>query len=446
MTFLARLRLTETGLLLFPLGCLGAGLGAVAVARQARPESMLPLLLGMAAAWLALHVILVVVCPTADQVMLPTAAMLFALGAIVIATTNPNSLARQAIWLGVGCATCTVVASWGGLVELIRRYRFTVAVGAIALVLVTLVIGVDPNASGVRIWVGFGDYLFQPSELVKILMVGFLAAYLDDRRELLALADYRLWFLRLPPIPYVAPSLVMLGASLVLFLVQRDLGITFLFFGVYMAMLYATSGRGVFLLSGLVALGLAAYLAYRAFPVAHLRFDVWLDPWSDPSGRGYQVIQGLVAFATGGVIGVGPGKGAPQLIPAANTDYPFAVIGEELGLVGVSLVIGLFAILILRGFQSTFRAPDLFGTYLALGITSLIAIQALLNMGVVTGLLPTKGSTLPFVSYGGTSLMINLMAVGILLNVHSQGGRARNEDPDRRGRNGRPSLPGPGRG
>jgi cell division protein FtsW len=143
---------------------------------------------------------------------------------------------------------------------------------------------------------------------------------------------------------------------------------------------------------------------------------------------------------------LGEGKQKLFYLPEIHTDFILSIIGEELGLIGVTLIIILFLALIIRGFQSCLRAPDLFGTYLALGVTTLISIQTLLNMGVVMGLLPTKGSTLPFISYGGTSLMINLMAVGILLNVHSQGGKSRDEDPDRRRGNGRTPLPGPGRG
>jgi cell division protein FtsW (lipid II flippase) len=421
VSFLARLRLTETLLLLFPLVCLGAGIGAVSIARQVRVDSLLPLLLVMVVAWLALHFVLVVTCPSADQVMLPTAATLFALGAIVIGTTSPSSLSRQALWLIAGCAICAIAASWPGLIDLIRRYRFTVAVAGIVLVMVTLVIGVDPNASGVRIWVGFGDYLFQPSELVKILMVGFLAAYLDERRELLAMGEYRLGFLRLPPVPYLLPSLVMLGASLVLFLVQHDLGITFLFFGVYMAMLYATSGRGFFLLGGLVTLCVAAYLVYKAFPVAHLRVDIWLDPWSDARGRGYQVIQGLLAFATGGVIGVGPGKGAPQLIPAANTDYPFAVIGEELGMIGTLAVVALYAVQASRGFRVALAHGATYRGLLALGLTTAVGLQAMIILAGNLKLIPLTGITLPFVSLGGSSLVVNFAIVGLLLRLSADG-------------------------
>ena len=164
------------------------------------------------------------------------------------------------------------------------------------------------------------------------------------------------------------------------------------------------------------------------------------------TNAGFQIIQSFLAFGAGKVFGVGLGEGHQKLfyLPEVHTDFIFSVIGEELGLLGVAVVIGLFVFLIWRGFRACFRAADLFGSYLALGVTLLIAVQALLNMGVVMGLLPTKGATLPFVSYGGTSLMINLMAVGILLNISSQGVKGSDEDHHRRGRNGRASLPGAG--
>jgi cell division protein FtsW len=189
------------------------------------------------------------------------------------------------------------------------------------------------------------------------------------------------------------------------------------------------------------------YLACRA-DYRWERMVAFWNPWKDPGRSGFQIIQSFLAFGAGKVFGVGLGEGRQKLfyLPEVHTDFIFSVIGEELGLVGVSILIALFALLVIRGFQACYRARDLFGTYLALGITVLIAIQALLNMGVVTGLLPTKGSTLPFISYGGTSLMVNLMAVGILLNIHSRDGRGKDESHDRRRGNGRAPLPGPGRG
>jgi cell division protein FtsW len=176
------------------------------------------------------------------------------------------------------------------------------------------------------------------------------------------------------------------------------------------------------------------------------RLLAFLDPWKDPSNTGFQIIQSYLAFGAGKLFGVGPGQGHQKLhyLPEVHTDFIFSLIGEELGLLGVTGVIGLFVFLIWRGFRASFRSADLFGIYLALGVTLLIAVQALLNMGVVLGLLPTKGTTLPFISYGGTSLMINLMAVGILLNISSQGLKGSDEDHHRRRRDGRASVPGAG--
>ena len=213
-------------------------------------------------------------------------------------------------------------------------------------------------------------------------------------------------------------------------------------------MLFVAGTRILFLGSTILAtLPVILFLALRA-DYRKERLFSFLNPWSDPGNAGFQIIQSFLAFGAGKIFGVGLGEGWQKLfyLPEVHTDFILAVIGEELGLVGVTVVIGLFVFLIIRGFQICFRASDLFGTYLALGIATLMAVQTLLNMGVVMGLLPTKGSTLPFISYGGTSLMINLMAMGILLNISSQGLRTADENHDSRWRDGRTSLSGPGRG
>jgi len=221
-----------------------------------------------------------------------------------------------------------------------------------------------------------------------------------------------------------------------------------LFAAVVFILLFAAGTRLVFLGGALGAVvPFLVYLAVRA-DYRWERIVAFWDPWKDPGRTGFQIIQSFLAFGAGKVFGVGLGEGRQKLfyLPEVHTDFIFSVIGEELGLVGVTILIALFVLLIIRGFQACLKAPDPFGIYLSLGITVLIAIQTLLNMGVVMGLLPTKGSTLPFISYGGTSLMVNLMAVGILLNIYSQGGRAGHENHDRRRGDGRTPLSGPGRG
>ena len=310
-------------------------------------------------------------------------------------------------------------------------------IGSIGLLFLVFVPGLRQQIGGAYRWLKISSFSFQPAELAKLALVIYLARSLTNKEG--RMESFTVGFL---------PHVIVMGILFLLVLKQPDFGTGVLFVAVVFLMLFAAGTRLRFLAGALVpALPVLAYLAVRK-NYRWERIVAFWDPWKDPGGGGFQIIQSFLAFGAGKVFGVGLGDGKQKLfyLPEIHTDFIFSVIGEELGLIGVSLIIALFAILILRGFQSSYRAPDLFGTYLSLGITSLIAIQALLNMGVVTGLLPTKGSTLPFISYGGTSLMINLMAVGILLNVYSQGGRSRNEDPDRRGGNGRTPLPGPGRG
>jgi cell division protein FtsW len=286
-------------------------------------------------------------------------------------------------------------------------------------------------------WLKFSSFSFQPSELAKLALVIYLARSLTKKEG--RMRDFTVGFL---------PHMIILGVLFFLVLKQPDFGTGILFVALVFMMLFVAGARLLYL-GG--AIGAAApaliYLAIRA-DYRWERITAFLDPWKDPGRAGFQIIQSFLAFGAGKVFGVGLGEGKQKLfyLPEVHTDFIFSIIGEELGLVGVTIIIGLFVLLVIRGFQASFRAPDPFGIYLSLGITVLIAIQTLLNMGVVLGLLPTKGSTLPFISYGGTSLMVNLMAVGILLNVHSQGTRLQDENPNRRGGDGRASLPRPGRG
>ena len=310
-------------------------------------------------------------------------------------------------------------------------------IGSIGLLFLVFVPGLRQQVGGAYRWLKISSFSFQPAELAKLALVIYLARSLTNKEG--RMESFTGGFL---------PHVIVMGILFLLVLKQPDFGTGVLFVAVVFLMLFVAGTRLRFLGGALLAaLPVLVYLAVQR-NYRWERIVAFWNPWKDPGGGGFQIIQSFLAFGAGKVFGVGLGDGKQKLfyLPEIHTDFIFSVIGEELGLIGVSVIIALFVILILRGFQSSYRAPDLFGTYLSLGITSLIAIQTLLNLGVVTGLLPTKGSTLPFISYGGTSLMINLMAVGILLNVHSQGGRSRNEDPDRRGGNGRAPLPGPGRG
>lgn len=418
-----RLRLVELSLLILPFGLAAAALASLSLVRRPSAAPDLWPVYVLAGAFLVAHVALAWRAPGADQLLLPLVAALCALGFFVIARTDPDLLPRQAAWLALGVVLFVAILLRDDVIAALGRFRYVWALLGLGILAFTFVFGVDPNDSGVRIWVGYGPYLFQPAELVKVLMVAFLASYLDEKRELLAMGVYRLGPLRLPPWPYLAPSLAMLGLSLLLYLVQRDLGVAFLFFGVFVAMLYAVSGRGSYVLLGLAALASGSYLIYHLFRVARLRVDLWLNPWSDPQGRGFQIIQALVAFASGGVLGAGPGYGAPGLIPAAFTDFPFAVIGEELGLAGALAVVALYLFLTVRGFRIALDVGDSFRGLLAMGLTTTLGLQALIILAGNLKLVPLTGITLPFVSYGGSSLITNFAILGLLLRLSVAGPR-----------------------
>jgi cell division protein FtsW len=344
-------------------------------------------------------------------------------------------LKKQAIAAALGIGLLLLAARmnyryWQGL-------AIPLLLGSIVCLFLVFVPGLRQQIGGAFRWLKIGPFSFQPAELAKLALVIYLARWLTRKEG--RMENFTAGFL---------PPVIVAGILFLLVFLQPDFGTGVLFVAVVFLMLFVGGTRLRFLGGAfLAALPVLAYLAFRAhYRIG--RFLAFWDPWKDPGGTGFQIIQSFLAFGAGKIFGVGLGEGKQKLfyLPEIHTDFILSIIGEELGLIGVTLIIILFLALIIRGFQSCLRAPDLFGTYLALGVTTLISIQTLLNMGVVMGLLPTKGSTLPFISYGGTSLMINLMAVGILLNVHSQGGKSRDEDPDRRRGNGRTPLPGPGRG
>ena len=344
-------------------------------------------------------------------------------------------LKKQAIAAGLGIGLLVLGAR--------MNYRYwqplalPVLIGSIVLLFLVFVPGVRQQIGGAYRWLKIYGFSIQPSELAKLALVIYLARSLTRKEG--RMERFTVGFL---------PFAIVLAILFLLVLKQPDFGTGVLFVAVVFLMLFVAGTPLRFLVGALLAAApILAYLAVKA-NYRWERIIIFLDPWKDSGKGGFQIIQSFLAFGVGKVFGVGLGEGKQKLfyLPEIHTDFIFSVIGEELGLVGVTIIIALFLVLVIRGFQSCFRAPDRFGTYLSLGITVLIAMQTLLNMGVVMGLLPTKGSTLPFISYGGTSLMMNLMAVGILLNVHSQGVRSRNEGPDRRRGNGGAPLPGPGRG
>lgn len=370
--------------------------------------------------------------PGADQVLLPIVATITVLGLVMIQRLEPSLLAgfrgianKQVIWITAG-----IVAMWFTMAVLrdlnwLRRYKYTFALGGIFLVAATLLFGTDAGSgSGVRLWFDFGFFAFQPSELLKVLLVIFLAGYLDEKRDLLA-RGWRIGPITLPPLPYLAPLLLVWAFALVLFVVQRDLGSALLFFGIFLALLYVASGKPFYVVGGLLLFAGAAYLlnTVLASQFTHIqrRVNIWLDPWPVGLDEGFQIVQSLFALASGGVFGKGIGFGSPGVIPAVHTDMVISAIGEELGLAGTMGVIALFLVLVYRGFSIALKARSGYEQLLAVGLTTVLGLQAIIIMGGAIKMIPLTGITLPFISYGGSSLITNFVIVGLLLRISSSG-------------------------
>jgi cell division protein FtsW (lipid II flippase) len=390
------------------LGLVGGTLEAPAALRRAG-LLVLPLLL--AHAWLVWRL------PRADQLLLPISAGLAALGVLVVARLEGDLAIRQSAWVAIGLLGMVAASALLPGIDWLKRYRYSLAAFGLLLVVATLALGVDPNGGDARLWLGLGGLYFQPTELLKLVLAVFFAAYLDDYRELLEYDALRVGPLALPPLPYLLPLLAMLGLTLLLVLVQRDLGAALLLFGIFLSLLFVASGRWSYLLLGLLLFAAGALLAYQHFEHVRVRFDIWLDPWADRDGAGYQIVQALYALAAGGLLGAGLGLGYPGYVPAAHTDFVIAAIGEELGLLGALAVVALYMLFVARGLRIAIAARQPFSGLLATGLTAVVGIQTLVILGGTLRLLPLTGVTLPLVSYGGSSILANFVLVGLLLRI-----------------------------
>ena len=386
----------------------------------------------------------------ADELILPAAGLLGGVG-LLLMLRLPQDLVGQEI-LGLELGLADLQLSWllvalgvVGILALVvrsdrwlRLYKYTWAAVGIGLLLLTFVLGEETN--GARLTLSLGPFSGQPSELLKVILVVFFAGYLAENRALLAEARTRLVGpLSMPPPAALLPLLAMLGLALSIVVVQRDLGAALLYYAVFLVMLYVATGSLFDVIGGIFLFGLGALGAAVVFPLVGLRIAAWLDPWTDPLGSGYQLIQALHAFARGGVFGTGLGAGLPEIggslpIPAVHTDFPLAALGEEIGLTGVMAVLGLYLVLVQRGLRIAAAARDDFGALLAIGLAAVIGVQAFIIAAGNLKLIPLTGITLPFVSYGGSSLLANALVVGLLLALSDPGDPVAPPPPRPRGR------------
>lgn len=347
--------------------------------------------------------------PERDPYLLPIAALLTGWGLLTIWRLTPTFGLRQTIWMAATVGLLAFSLRFQLDLEIVRRYKYLILTGGLLLTSLTLIFGSNPAGTGPRLWLGCCGIYLQPSEPLKLLLVGYLAAYLADRLP----ARDRL-------IPLLFPTLFVTGLALLLLLVQRDLGTASIFILLYATIVYLALGRKRVLLISAGMLLLAGLAGYSLIGLIQIRVDAWLNPWLDPSGRSYQIIQSLLAIANGGLFGRGPGLGGPSLVPISHSDFIFTAIAEETGLAGVIGLLALFALLISRGLRVALLAPGRFRRLLAAGITAYFSIQSLLIIGGNLRVLPLTGVTLPFVSYGGSSLLTSFVALLALLIISNQ--------------------------
>ena len=357
--------------------------------------------------------------PGASPVFLPLAALLNGIGYVFISHIDPAEGSNQAIWTAVG--TLCLVATLALFPRAIdfERYRYLIALAGIALLLLPLAPKIGEDINGARLWVRAGPLTFQPEEFAKIGFAIFFASVLAERADLLATGTRRIgrWLVLEPR--YLAPLVGAWGFSLLILLAENNLGASFLFFTLLVSMLWIATGRIAYLGLGGGLFAGAAVFALEIVHHAQTRVQAWLHPWAHFATSGYQIIEGWFGLAGGGMWGLGPGQGNPQVIPEASTDFMFASIGEEIGLVGLVAILSLYLLLMGSGLRAAVRSERSFDKLLATGLSLLLVVQVFVVGGGITRVIPVTGITLPFVSYGGSSLVSSYLLLAILVRISS---------------------------
>lgn len=352
--------------------------------------------------------------PERDPFLIPIAGLLSGWGLLTIYRLYPDFGLRQTIWLALGMVIFLLGLGLDPEFRFLRRYKYLWLTGGLALTGLTFLLGTNPLGYGPRMWLGCCGFYLQPAEPLKLLLIIYLSAYLADQ---FFIPDEPQGFRTASLLPLLAPTLVMTGLTLLILVIQRDLGTASIFLFLYAVMVYIASGRRrVLLITGLVLVA-ASLVGFWLFDVVKIRVDAWLNPWLDPSGRSFQLVQSLLAIANGGFIGRGPGLGSPGVVPVAHSDFIFTAIFEEAGLIGAIGLITLIAILSTRGLRAALLAPDRFRRYLAAGLTAYLAGQSILIIAGNIRMLPLTGVTLPFVSYGGSSLIVSMISLLLLVLI-----------------------------
>lgn len=382
----------------------------------------------------ALYLWVRVLLPHSDVLLLPIVTLLTGLGLVMIYRLTfdiqgvEDLALTQAVWILVGSGAMFFIVVFLRNYERLFDYKYLLALGAVALIASTFTpLGYEVN--GARLWVAIGPVNFQPSEFARIALIVFFAGYLAEKRDVLAATSRTILGIQIPALKYFGPVALVWAASLGLLVFEKDLGSSLLFFAVPLLMLYAATGRTAYIILGTVLFAAGSTVAYFLFDHVRLRVRAWIDPWQDPDGEGFQILQSIFNIADGGLTGTGLGAGFSQTIPEVHTDFIISAIASELGLLGTTAVLLAFLAFVYRGIKIALLAEDAASKLLAFGLTAMFAIQTLVIVGGATKAIPLTGITLPFISYGGSSVVGNFILTGLLLVVSEKAGKREVEEP-----------------
>jgi cell division protein FtsW (lipid II flippase) len=412
-----RLASSKTESLLLVLALAFGWIGATSLALQNAGGSPLAAIGLLSLLTIIAHLWLNRVAPGRDSLLLPIMVILTAFGLLSVARVAPNFQNRQLASLCVAMVAFLAITASHDRLRWLRRFKYTWLIAAFALLLTTLFFGVNPAGPGARLWLSVAGLFVQPSEILRLLVIAFLAAYFSER---LGIGELRLGVhahSSLSTLQSLAPTIAMWLVAFALLMTQQDLGAASLLLITYVFMLYVATGQARLPLILLAALVVAGGAGYFASDRVAQRLNIWLNPWADPQGSSFQVVQSLIAIASGGIFGQGLNQGSPDYVPAVHTDFPFVMVGEEMGLFGALALIVCFAVLSLRGWRVALTARTGYRMLLAGGLSAMLAIQVFVIIGGNLSLLPLTGVTLPLVSYGGTSLLVTYISIALLIRL-----------------------------